>query len=283
VPSPEDLIFGYGPEATQILAGLPVCASTVIARLTGHYEMTHELLDKIYRQQISATFPSNSEYRYGFKQSIRREFLCFPYILPGTTRNIMFGNPFLISVALALIRDFSAVYFEREEQAVILNGMRMVGTLFEKNGLTFVVSEAIFCAVIYISVLVGVIAESGDALSVVVGDDHSLMSCRQSSEYGACLAQIPGILKTPTGDLGELFVEVTVRNVDLVLTRCGRALNTVGKGDQYIRIFPDFNIDELMLITLVLMERDDVFFFVSNSSFSPCYIEFPVELFEESE
>jgi hypothetical protein len=283
IPAADELAFAYGAAAAaRVLEDLPSCASLVISRLARHYEGARAMLDHIYRGQMAGG-PAAADFGCWFKQAISREFVCFPLSLPGGPRHLALGSAAAVNIALALVRDFAIAYFDAQDCDTISAGLAAVAPLFATRGHLFIVSEGILAALVYLAMLAGMVAEGGDPATVVVAGG-SLAECGQQSRYGAELAALRGMLKTRDADLGECFGGTIMRHVDLVLTRCARTLHVVGKSAQAVRVFPDFSTTDLIIITVEQVETPDFgLAFVTNASFSPCCIEYPVVEAEEIE
>jgi hypothetical protein len=276
-----DLHFVYARQSARIAAELPLCAPVVIGRLWRHYETTRDLLEKIYSDRMSGLSPGDPEFRFWFRQSIRRDFLCFPYMAPGPPRRIAFRIG--ADVAIALVRDFALAYFDAPERTSVLSGLDAIAPLFESTGRIFMVGEAVIAVVVYLSVLTAAIADSGDLQGVVVAGG-SLRRVAQRSEFAERLARLPGVLRTREVALGEHFGDVMVQHTDLIIARCVRALNAVAAGRDRLREFPDFRDDELVVVAMEKFDDDgEGIAIVATALFSPCVVQFPVEEVEELE
>ena len=278
----QQLAFAYGDDSHQLAKDIQLAPSVVVERLGKFYEDAHEVFESIYQAQMANLRPSDVEFRMAFRKLMSREYVGFRYTLLGT-RTIPFGSRHLVDVVLALVNDFASAYFEQEETEWIYGGLETIAAVFDAENYDnrYIVYAKPLYAVIYMSRIAQIVAESGDVASVNVVEGS--LECEQTSEYGQKLASLPKILKNTDVQLQDVFGDTMMQHIDIVLARCVRMLYSFSKTDARMPVFPDIWPDISIITTLKQDGPDDNLSLICNSMFSPCFMDFSEEPSETSE
>lgn len=282
---PEELFFAYGNEAYIVADFIPKCTTIVLEHLGAKYEETQSTLMKILHYQMSFFKPSDDEYRYQFKRTLKHETFAFHYQLPGE-RMIDFGSISAASVAFSIVLDFSNNFFDEPERIKIQKSLNIISVLIneENNNKVYIVDEKQIFALAYLASIAQLALEAGNTDDVQINSDNSIASCEQTTEFGQLLAQLPEKIKQPSG-LKDLFHDFPLQHVDLHITRCVRQLIMFSDDESELPEYPEELPSSYIITTMNQVwnegneneNKKGSFLLRCCSAFSPCYNEFTAE------